>query len=80
MMKISVNLFATLVQFKPEGAGREPFEMECPEGTTIQNVLEMLNIPSFKARIIFVNNVHAAENTRLNNGDRVGIFPPVGGG
>jgi len=79
-MKISVNLFATLVRYKPENTGRDPWTMECPDGTTVGALLQLLKVPSFKARIIFVNNVHADENTVLKDGNRVGIFPPVGGG
>jgi molybdopterin synthase sulfur carrier subunit len=79
-MKINVNLFATLVRFKPENTGRDPWSVECTEGATIGELLLLLNVPSIKARIIFVNNVHADEETILKDGDQVGIFPPVGGG
>ncbi len=79
-MKISVNLFATLVCFKPENTGREAWAMDCSEGTTVGELLGLLKVPSAKARILFVNNVHANEKTVLKDGDQVGIFPPVGGG
>ena len=79
-MKISVNLFATLARFKPENTGRDPWKMECPEGTTIEDLLGLLHVPSAKARIVFINNVHANKGTILKDGDQVGIFPPVGGG
>ncbi|MFH2063989.1 MAG: MoaD/ThiS family protein [Pseudomonadota bacterium] len=79
-MKISVNLFATLSRFKPENTGKDPWEMECAEGITVEALLGLLEVPSAKARIIFVNNVHANMETVLKDGDQVGIFPPVGGG
>lgn len=79
-MRIRVNLFATLARFKPDTAGEGPWDMECREGTTVADLLGLLNIPSDKARIIFVNNIHAKKETVLKEGDRVGIFPPVGGG
>ncbi|MBA4367981.1 MAG: hypothetical protein C0403_10140 [Desulfobacterium sp.] len=79
-MKISVNLFATLVCFKPENTGRAPWTVDCSEGITVGELLGLLKVPSTKARILFVNNVHANEKTVLKDGDQVGIFPLVGGG
>lgn len=79
-MKISVNLFAKLVCFKPVNTGREPWTVDCLEGTTVGELLGLLKVPSAQARILFVNNVHANEKTVLKDGDQVGIFPPVGGG
>ena len=79
-MRIRVNLFATLACFKPDNAGKGPWDMECEARTTVADLLGILNIPSSKAKIIFVNNVHARKDTVLKEGDQVGIFPPVGGG
>ncbi len=79
-MKVDVNLFATLVKFKPENTGKASWPVECDEGISVGELLRILKVPSTKARIIFVNNVHADEKTILKQGDRVGVFPPVGGG
>ncbi len=79
-MKIEVNLFATLVTYKPENAGRKAWFMNCPEGTTIAGLLKDLNVPLDAVKIMFVNGVHASDDTVLKDGDRLGVFPPVGGG
>ena len=49
-------------------------------GVTVQRLLDHLEIPPGKAKLIFINGVKADFNTALNGGERVGIFPPVGGG
>jgi molybdopterin converting factor small subunit len=74
--QINLKLFATLQQFMPASADNYTIEA----GVTIQRLLEQLEIPQGKARLIFINGVKADLNTALNGGERVGIFPPVGGG
>jgi molybdopterin converting factor small subunit len=39
-----------------------------------------MNIPSVNAHLIFIDGVKRSLETRLNGGERVGIFPPVAGG
>jgi molybdopterin converting factor small subunit len=37
-------------------------------------------MPREKAKLIFINGVKAELTSTLEGGERVGIFPPVGGG
>jgi len=74
--QINIKLFATLQQFMPVSA--DNFTIE--SGTTIQRLLDQLDIPQEKAKLVFINGVKADLSTALNGGERVGIFPPVGGG
>ena len=80
-MKIQLTLFASLAHFlpNPEGAGF-PKLVEIEEGTTIETLLDHLKIPRGQPKIIFLNGVHAEGTTVLNEGDRLGIFPPLAGG
>jgi molybdopterin converting factor small subunit len=74
--QIQIKLFATLQQFTPPSAdsyGIDP-------GISIRHLLKELDIPETKARLIFVNGLKAELSSTLNGGERVGIFPPVGGG
>ena len=73
---IQLKLFANLQQFMPESA--DNFAIQA--GTTIQSLLDKLDIPPAKAKLIFIDGVKAALDETLNGGERVGIFPPVGGG
>ena len=75
-MDLEIKCFATLAEFSPpEGKLRH-----VPEGATVARVMEMLHVPPDDVRIIFINGVHAAPEAQLRDGDRLGLFPAVGGG
>jgi molybdopterin converting factor small subunit len=73
---IQIKLFATLQQFMPPSSDNYRIEA----GISISNLLEQLNIPKEKAKLIFIDGVKADHTAILSGGERVGIFPPVGGG
>jgi len=73
---IQIKLFATLQQFTPPA----PDNYRIDPGIDISNLLDQLNIPPKKAKLIFIDGVKADLSATLNGGERVGIFPPVGGG
>ena len=74
--RIQIKLFATLQRFMPASA--ENYAIET--GTTIRTLLQQLDLPENKAKLIFIDGVKAELTTVLQGGERVGIFPPVGGG
>ncbi len=57
-----------------------PFEIELPEGSTLQDVVAHLNLPEEEVKITFVNGIIQEMDCELKSGDEIGIFPPVGGG
>ena len=73
---IQIKLFANLQRFMPASA--ENYAIET--GTTIRMLLQQLNLPENKARLIFIDGIKAELTTVLKGGERIGIFPPVGGG
>lgn len=75
-MKISVKCFATLAKHDPE----HPDAFEVPEDATVGGVMEMLGLAEEDVKIMFVNGKHENPQTALAEGDRVGLFPAVGGG
>jgi molybdopterin converting factor small subunit len=79
-MEVEVHLYATLAKYLPEGAANRACRLELAEGEGIAEILERLSIPEASVKLIFVNGVHAARGAGLSEGDRVGLFPPVGGG
>ena len=74
--QIQLKLFATLREFTPPSA--DSFTID--QGTRICDLLDQINMPQEKAKLIFINGVKAELTTVLEGGERVGIFPPVGGG
>jgi molybdopterin synthase sulfur carrier subunit len=77
-MTISIDLkfFATLKKFSPPAS--DAYVVEA--GTSVRTLVQQLGIPEIKAKLIFINNLKATLDSVLKDGDRLGIFPPVGGG
>lgn len=75
-MPIDLKCYATLAPLTPDNAAAFPIKA----GETIQALAERLNIPIEEVKIVFVNGLAADLDRVLADGDRVGIFPPVGGG
>jgi molybdopterin converting factor small subunit len=74
--RIQLKLFATLQEFTPPEADNYVIE----PGISIRDLLEQIEMPREKAKLIFINGVKAELTSTLEGGERVGIFPPVGGG
>lgn len=73
---VTIKLFATLRSYIPENADR----YAVAPGTTVADVVRDLDIPVKDAKLIFINSIRRDLDTALQDGDRLGIFPPVGGG
>jgi molybdopterin converting factor small subunit len=73
---IQLKLFASLQKFTPASADNYAIEA----GTTVGELLQQLDIPQEVVKIVFIDNLHAEFTSVLKGGERVGIFPPVGGG
>lgn len=79
-MKVDVYLYATLSKYLPADASNRGATLDVGEKSRIRDVVHHLEIPEKRIKLIFVNGVHARMDTLLAEGDRVGMFPPVGGG
>ena len=73
---IQIRLYANLNRFTPADA--ENYALD--KGSTVAELLDKLQIPQDKVRLIFINNLKGELNSVLEGGERVGIFPPIGGG
>ena len=74
--KIQVKLYATLRKFLPDDNN----EMDVEPGVSVRDLLKQLGIPDTEAKLIFINGRRGSIDTILQGGERLGIFPPVGGG
>jgi molybdopterin converting factor small subunit len=79
-MKIEMILYASLGKMAPHKNAGSPFQVELESDGTVRNALEKVEIPARHPLIIFVNGRHSGFDDRLNDGDRLAIFPPVAGG
>ena len=75
-IQIEIKLFVTLAAYAPENAGN--FTVQ--EGTTVEMLIRELTIPEETVKLIFVNGRKQDTAYVLQSGDRLGLFPPVGGG
>ncbi|MFA5902687.1 MAG: MoaD/ThiS family protein [Desulfobacula sp.] len=76
MIRIDLRLFVTLSGYLPENNER----LEIHENTTVEKLISDLGIPDDLVKLIFVNGKRQDRAYKLKHGDRVGLFPPVGGG
>lgn len=75
-VNIKIKLFATLRALSPEMA-------ECysiPAGTAVHDLLRSLNIPDEEVNLVFINGRRGELTSILEAGDRLSLFPPLGGG
>jgi molybdopterin synthase sulfur carrier subunit len=82
MLKLDIGLFAGLSCNNPELPcyGEKIFLMETLEGLSIRQLRNLLAIDPAAPLLVMVNNRHEKEDFILHNGDRVAMFPPLGGG
>lgn len=79
-MKIEIRSFATLSVYNSHPGIDKDSGLEIAAGSTVKTLIEILDIPEEDLKLIFVNGRHSKIDTVLSEGDRVGLFPPVGGG
>jgi molybdopterin converting factor small subunit len=75
---IDVRLFATLPMRSV--TGRKQFELESRPGLTVREVVEAEGLKTTDVHIVMINGLHGTMESELGDGDRLGLFPPVGGG
>jgi len=76
MITIDLKLFVTLNKFAPDNAG----QYEIAENTSVGDLIKALKIPEDQVKLVFVNGIRQEKTYQPVSGDRVGLFPPVGGG
>ena len=74
-MRVIIRLFASL------RIGRiNTEERSMPEGSTILDALNLLELQSHKVSIVRVNNKAVSDDYVLQDLDQLALFPPMGGG
>ena len=76
MIRIDLKLFVTLAKYLPGDGDALALE----DGTTVKSLIDGLGIPKKEVKLIFVNGKKESLEYPVKDGDRVGLFPPVGGG
>ncbi len=79
-MPLQVLLNATLRRFSP---GYDPYRgiiLEISPGTPVSQVIRQLGLPPEEVTLIMVNGVRRGPDFPLQGDERLGLFPPIGGG
>jgi len=80
-LRIEVRLFASLERFVPGSRAGEPFVVELDDGASWASLLDAIGVDGNRIHLAYVNGRAVSDRSRgLSDGDRVGLFPPVGGG
>jgi len=88
-MRITFKLFAMLSDHLPqqvEGRVRvgNAIELDVPEGTTIQALIERFNLPAKLVHLVLVDGTFVPKEQRgaraLADGETLAIWPPIAGG
>ena len=80
MITVEVRLYATLRKYQPNLESGEALAIALNDKTKLGNLLDKLNLPKEEITVILVNGKREEESYLLRDGDRIGIFSPIGGG
>lgn len=79
-MPLQVFLNASLRGYVP---GYNPYQgitLEVPPGTPVAGIISQIGLPSEDVTLIMVNGVRQPPDFPLQGEERIGLFPPIGGG
>ncbi|MBW1792272.1 MAG: MoaD/ThiS family protein [Deltaproteobacteria bacterium] len=79
-MALKVFLSSTLRQYFPGYDSSEGARFSVNRKTTVSELCKLMNIPEAKIKIVMVNGKSESFDYELQGDERVGLFPPVGGG
>jgi sulfur carrier protein ThiS len=79
-MPLQVFLNATLRGYVP---GYDPYQglsLDIPSGTPVARIISHLGLPAAEVTLIMVNGRRRDADFPLEGDERLGLFPPIGGG
>lgn len=79
-MSITVMLSTTLRNYVPGYTPATGLSLELDAPLSVQELAEKLSLPLAEIKIVMVNGRHASLEQPVQDNDRIGYFPAVGGG
>jgi len=80
MNKAEVRLYASLRKYHPNVGDSKAFSPEMADGAKLSDLVDKLKIPRQEIGVLMVNGTWQKETYLLQDGDRIGLFPLIGGG
>ena len=78
-MRVAVRLHASLSRYAPAPAGGW-IEVEAPEGADVAWVAKAAGVPEGVETVAVVSGEVVPPSRVVSEGERVSLFPPLGGG
>ena len=79
-MDVEVRVFGGLENLIPGARFGQGIPLEVQEGCSVGLLLNRLAIPREKVFTMLVNGCHVTADAILKEGDRISLFPAIGGG
>lgn len=79
-MPLKIFLNATLRQYVPGYNPYQGLSLEVPPGTSVARVIHRLGLPPAEVTLIMVDGRRREADFPLQGQERLGLFPPIGGG
>lgn len=84
-MRITFKLYATLQDLLPASKVANAIEIDVPNDTTFNSLIDQYRVPRELAHLVLLNGVFICEADRdktgmFKEGDVLAIWPPVAGG
>lgn len=79
-MPLKILLSSTLRKYYPDYDPLKGLELVFDGEKTVGEVCRKINIPVEKIKVIMINGKNASFDDILMGDERVGLFPPLGGG
>lgn len=80
MVTIEVRLYASLRKYCAGSESGEALTITMDDTARLGNLLDELKVPREEVTIAMVNGKREKKHYLLQDRDRVGLFPPIGGG
>ena len=80
MNQVEVKLYASLRKYHPSPGSSEALSIEFDDKAKLGNLLDKLKLPREEVNVLMVNGKWEKESYLLQDGDRIGLFPLIGGG
>lgn len=80
-MKVYVKLFAGLRAQYPHVNDYNPLELDVEKGTTIEEIIDLLNLPKQQVHFAYIDGIKVDIKTQITkDGCTVALFPAIAGG
>ena len=79
-VRVQVKLYTYFAKYCPENSERGLFTLELAPPVSVGDLLQKLGIPSDYPKVVHVNREFSREETLLEDGDFLAVFPPLPGG